>query len=167
MKLLITLLTIATLGIFVSEVFAEDKPDILFIAIDDMNDWTTVFDENNPIKTPNLERLAARGAFFENAESGESNRESKKDLGGANPKKVEESKKGKAKLELYDLSTDLGEKTDLARTHPEIVAELDRLLKEHASGIAANLRPAGFAENPKPILKEVGDIPTLKEYLGK
>ena len=43
------------------------KMDILFIAIDDMNDWTTVFDENNPIKTPNLERLAARGAFFENA----------------------------------------------------------------------------------------------------
>ena len=43
------------------------KMDILFIAIDDMNDWTTVFDKNNPIKTPNLERLAARGAFFENA----------------------------------------------------------------------------------------------------
>src|SRR5210317_178946 len=43
------------------------KMDILFIAIDDMNDWTTVFDKNNPIKTPNLERLAARGAFFEQA----------------------------------------------------------------------------------------------------
>jgi hypothetical protein len=35
------------------------KPDILFIAIDDMNDWTTLFDRNNPIKTPNLERLVA------------------------------------------------------------------------------------------------------------
>jgi len=88
-------------------------------------------------------------------------------LAGANPKKVEEPKKGETKLELYDLSTDLGEKTDLARTHPERVAELDRLLKEHASSIAANLRPAGFAENPKPILKEVGDLPTLKQYLGK
>ena len=43
------------------------KMDILFIAIDDMNDWTTLFDKNNPIKTPNLERLAARGAFFEKA----------------------------------------------------------------------------------------------------
>ena len=30
-----------------------------------------------------------------------------------------------------------------------------------------NLRPAGFAKKPKPILKEVGDLPTLKEYLGK
>ena len=43
------------------------KMDVLFIAIDDMNDWTTVFDKDNPIKTPNLERLAKRGAFFENA----------------------------------------------------------------------------------------------------
>ena len=45
----------------------EKKPDILFIAIDDMNDWTTLFDKNNPIKTPNLERLAARGMLFSRA----------------------------------------------------------------------------------------------------
>lgn len=40
------------------------KPNVLFIAIDDMNDWTTLFDKENPIKTPNLEKLADRGAFF-------------------------------------------------------------------------------------------------------
>jgi len=45
----------------------REKPDVLFIAIDDMNDWTTLFDPNNPIHTPNLERLAARGAFFSHA----------------------------------------------------------------------------------------------------
>jgi arylsulfatase A-like enzyme/sucrose-6-phosphate hydrolase SacC (GH32 family) len=45
----------------------KSDPNVLFIAIDDMNDWTTVFDKNNPIKTPNLERLAERGTFFENA----------------------------------------------------------------------------------------------------
>ena len=50
-----------------SPICAVEKMDILFIAIDDMNDWTTVFDKNNPIKTPNLQRLAARGAFFERA----------------------------------------------------------------------------------------------------
>ena len=50
-----------------SPICAAEKMDILFIAIDDMNDWTTVFDKNNPIQTPNLERLAARGAFFEKA----------------------------------------------------------------------------------------------------
>jgi beta-fructofuranosidase len=43
------------------------KPDILFVVIDDMNDWTTLFDTSNPIKTPNLERLAQRGTFFSNA----------------------------------------------------------------------------------------------------
>ena len=43
------------------------SPNVFFIAIDDMNDWTTLFDPNNPIKTPNLERLAARGCFFSKA----------------------------------------------------------------------------------------------------
>ena len=43
------------------------KPNVLFIAIDDMNDWTSVFNKDNPIKTPNLERLARRGLFFRNA----------------------------------------------------------------------------------------------------
>jgi len=43
------------------------KPNVLFIAIDDMNDWTTLFDPDNPIKTPNLERLAKRGCFFTRA----------------------------------------------------------------------------------------------------
>jgi arylsulfatase A-like enzyme len=43
------------------------KPNVLFIAIDDMNDWTTLFDEGNPIQTPNLKRLAARGTFFSRA----------------------------------------------------------------------------------------------------
>jgi arylsulfatase A-like enzyme len=46
---------------------ADKKPDVLFIAIDDMNDWTTLFDQGNPIKTPNLERLAKRGMFFNRA----------------------------------------------------------------------------------------------------
>jgi arylsulfatase A-like enzyme len=43
------------------------RPNVLFIAIDDMNDWTTLFDKNNPIKTPNLIRLAERGCFFSQA----------------------------------------------------------------------------------------------------
>jgi arylsulfatase A-like enzyme len=46
---------------------AIQQPDVLFIAIDDMNDWTTLFDKNNPIQTPNLKRLAARGTFFKRA----------------------------------------------------------------------------------------------------
>ena len=50
-----------------AKVTNPDAPDVLFIAIDDMNDWTTLFDENNPIHTPNLKRLAARGGFFSRA----------------------------------------------------------------------------------------------------
>ena len=43
------------------------RPNVLFIGIDDMNDWTTLFDEGNPIQTPNLKRLAERGTFFSRA----------------------------------------------------------------------------------------------------
>ena len=46
---------------------SKGKPNVLFIAIDDMNDWTTLFEPDNPIKTPNLERLAQRGMFFTHA----------------------------------------------------------------------------------------------------
>ena len=45
----------------------KGNPNVLFIAIDDMNDWTTLFDTDNPIKTPNLKRLAERGTFFTHA----------------------------------------------------------------------------------------------------
>lgn len=38
--------------------------------------------------------------------------------------------KGRTALELYDLSTDLGEKVEVAAKHPEIVARLDRLMRE-------------------------------------
>ncbi len=44
-----------------------EKPNVLFITIDDMNDWTTVFDKNNPIKIPIIEKLADRGVFFTKA----------------------------------------------------------------------------------------------------
>ncbi len=46
---------------------AGKRPDVLFIAIDDMNDWTTLFNPKNPIKTPNIVRLARRGMFFSKA----------------------------------------------------------------------------------------------------
>ena len=50
---------------------AEEKsrPNVLFIAMDDLNDWTTLFDKDNPIKTPNMDRLAKRGMFFNKAYS--------------------------------------------------------------------------------------------------
>jgi len=44
-----------------------DRPDVLFIAIDDLNDWIQLLDEDAPIRTPNLQRLAERGVLFTKA----------------------------------------------------------------------------------------------------
>ncbi|MBW2388302.1 MAG: sulfatase [Deltaproteobacteria bacterium] len=42
-------------------------PNILFIAVDDLNDWTSVLQGHPQARTPNLDRLAARGLSFTNA----------------------------------------------------------------------------------------------------
>ena len=64
-----TSIAIAVMALFLAGAVAsvKEKPDVLFIAIDDMSNWTTLFDPANLIKTPNLERLAKRGAFFTRA----------------------------------------------------------------------------------------------------
>jgi arylsulfatase A-like enzyme len=43
------------------------SPDVLFIVVDDMNDWISLLESKAPIKTPNLERLARRGMLFTRA----------------------------------------------------------------------------------------------------
>ncbi|MGK0198241.1 MAG: arylsulfatase A-like enzyme [Yoonia sp.] len=46
---------------------SADPPNVLFIVVDDMNDWISLLDPTSPIKTPNLERLARRGTLFTRA----------------------------------------------------------------------------------------------------
>ena len=46
-----------------------ERPDILFISIDDMNDWISPLDGHPQAITPNMERLAERGLLFTNAHS--------------------------------------------------------------------------------------------------
>ena len=65
---------ISTLSLFVASLLvtsslrAEDpRPNILFIAIDDMNDWTGFLGGHPQTLTPNLDRLARRGVNFTNA----------------------------------------------------------------------------------------------------
>jgi arylsulfatase A-like enzyme len=41
--------------------------DVLFIAVDDLNTWSKLYDPSFPIEMPNLERLASRGALFTRA----------------------------------------------------------------------------------------------------
>jgi len=46
---------------------AEERPNVLFLAIDDLNDWTGFLGGHPDVETPNLDRLAARGVVFERA----------------------------------------------------------------------------------------------------
>ncbi len=43
------------------------KPNILFIAIDDLNDWVGPLDGHPQVQTPYMDQLAARGTTFYNA----------------------------------------------------------------------------------------------------
>jgi arylsulfatase A-like enzyme len=43
------------------------RPNILFIAVDDLNDWIGVLGGHPQTKTPNIDRLAERGTIFRNA----------------------------------------------------------------------------------------------------
>ena len=44
-----------------------DRLNVLFIAIDDLNDWTGCLGGHPDVKTPNIDRLAARGVLFSRA----------------------------------------------------------------------------------------------------
>jgi arylsulfatase A-like enzyme len=47
--------------------YSQDRPDVLFIAIDDLNDWVGVLGGHPQTSTPNIDALAARGMLFTNA----------------------------------------------------------------------------------------------------
>ncbi len=46
---------------------AAEKPNILFIAIDDQNDWFGCLGGHPQAQTPNIDRLASQGTLFTNA----------------------------------------------------------------------------------------------------
>ncbi len=46
---------------------ATERPNVLFIAIDDLNDWIGCLSGHPQALTPNIDRLAARGVVFANA----------------------------------------------------------------------------------------------------
>jgi len=63
-KLLLVLLTLTMLN-----VFGQDKPNILFIAIDDLNDYVNIMNGSISVPTPNIDKLAQKGILFTNAHS--------------------------------------------------------------------------------------------------
>jgi arylsulfatase A-like enzyme len=61
------LIAFATILSFVSpRLFAADnqRPNVLFIAVDDLRDWVGYLGHNPQTKTPNIDRLAAMGTSF-------------------------------------------------------------------------------------------------------
>lgn len=69
--MLVRILLGALCGVFLADmVFAENtlnRPNVLFIAMDDLNDWVGCLGGNPQSRTPNLDRLAAGGVLFTNA----------------------------------------------------------------------------------------------------
>lgn len=46
---------------------AGDRPNVLLISVDDLNDWVGCLGGHPQAKTPNIDRLAGQGTLFENA----------------------------------------------------------------------------------------------------
>jgi arylsulfatase A-like enzyme len=61
---------LALVAVGYTETSAQDskpKYNVLFIAVDDMNDWIGPFDGYEGIKTPNIDKLAKKGVVFKRA----------------------------------------------------------------------------------------------------
>ena len=58
-------LALARVGL--AEQVRQERPNILFIAVDDLNDWIGVLGGHPQTKTPNIDRLAGMGTLFRNA----------------------------------------------------------------------------------------------------
>lgn len=60
-------LCLCLLGGIAFPVQGAERPNVLFIAVDDLNDWISPLGGYPGCRTPNLERLAARGMLFTRA----------------------------------------------------------------------------------------------------
>ncbi len=58
---------LVSLLFWIQGIQAADKPNILFIAIDDLNDWVGPLNGYPQVQTPAMDRLAERGTVFTNA----------------------------------------------------------------------------------------------------
>lgn len=67
MKRIYLLLAAFALPALATQAAEARKPNVIFIAVDDQNDWVGAFGGHPMAKTPNIDRLAARGTVFLNA----------------------------------------------------------------------------------------------------
>ena len=57
----------AFLAIVYQSVSAAERPNVLFLAVDDMNDWIGCLGKTPRAITPNIDKLAKSGVNFTNA----------------------------------------------------------------------------------------------------
>jgi len=62
-----TLLILATLWFTLSNLAQNNQPNVLMIAIDDLNDWVGVYGGHPQAKTPNIDKFAEKAMVFRNA----------------------------------------------------------------------------------------------------
>jgi arylsulfatase A-like enzyme len=67
MKLPIALLAILAAGSMLAAGQPDPRPNVLFIAVDDLNHWIGHLARNAQTRTPNIDKLAARGVSFRHA----------------------------------------------------------------------------------------------------
>ncbi|MBX3435068.1 MAG: sulfatase [Pirellulales bacterium] len=58
---------LASWGTAFGQVAESDRPNVLLIMVDDLNDWIGCYEGHPQAETPNLDRLARRGVQFTNA----------------------------------------------------------------------------------------------------
>src|SRR5437764_2636735 len=59
-----TTLTLALAAVVGATAAAAEKPNVLFIAVDDLNHWVGYLGRNPQTITPNIDKLATRGLRF-------------------------------------------------------------------------------------------------------
>ena len=63
-RLSLMLLVTVLIGASVAQSAESARPNVLFIAVDDLNHWVGHLGRNAQTKTPNLDRLAIAGMVF-------------------------------------------------------------------------------------------------------
>ena len=69
MKPLMKHFFILFLAVIQFQLNAQEKPNVIMIVVDDLNDYQGVFGGHKQAKTPNIDKLAASGVQFINAQS--------------------------------------------------------------------------------------------------
>ena len=63
------LIIVSFLFVYSTVLKAQEKPNVIFIICDDLNDYQGVFGGHPQAITPNIDKLAASGVRFINAQS--------------------------------------------------------------------------------------------------